>query len=130
MADTSASRSAALPEASRADDQKAAGVAGEWQRVFDLLEEWRRSPGRVDEDDLIWPTEESIDAATRLVEMLRDGGKAVPLRVVPGGDGGISFEYRPEGSCGIYNIDEAGKVERLKFERSKLVERVAVPLTV
>lgn len=66
-----------------------------WQRLIDdYLIEWGRDPSQLADEDLIPPSEDMIRYASRIAIALRNAGWPPPLRVVPDGEGGITFERR------------------------------------
>lgn len=66
-----------------------------WQHVIDdVLIEWGRDLGELEDDGLIPPTHASLSKAIECAAVFRDKGAFPPLRTVPTGDGGIQFERR------------------------------------
>lgn len=98
-----------------------------WQDVIDKLEEWRRDPNGLAEDDLIPLTEAAIYEAIRFS---REGDRQAdlpPVRVVPDGDGGINFEFRYRSiHVRLVEIDRTGRAETVWLRRGKALGREAV----
>ena len=99
-----------------------------WETIIDqYLVEWGRDPSVLMDEDFVPPSIAIIHKACQVARGLRDDGAPPPLRVVPDGEGGISFERRA-GSCfQSLNILEDGSIEILTFEDSKLVCRYSFP---
>ena len=62
-------------------------------------------------------------AACRFAEAVRDLGWPPPLRVVPTGDGGISFERREGSVSQSIEIAPDGSIEMITIVASRLVHR-------
>ena len=73
------------------------------------------------------PSEAIIRLAGQIAMVLRDNGAAAPLRVVPDGEGGISFERRSGDWFESLDILEGGSIELTTFKDCRLHSRV--PLT-
>ena len=95
-----------------------------WQEVIDeKLIEWGRDPDQLAEDDLIPPTRESVQQATRIALAFRNRGLPPPLRVVPDGDGGIVLERWSE-SCSVsIEIDAQGFAEFVECCQGRVTQR-------
>lgn len=68
------------------------------------------------------PTEMLCLTAVTLAVQLRDAGYA-PARIVPDGDGGVSFEWHIGTKCVLVNLLRSNEIETLMFENCKLVSR-------
>ena len=100
-----------------------------WQQVIDrTLIEWGRNPSVLEDDGISPPTGASIDAALRIAGKMREYGIAPPLRVVPTGDGGISFERGNRQWSEMIEVNANGSAECFEFEEARLVHRAPFPL--
>jgi len=99
-------------------------VAQAWQRVIDWqLVEWGQGPESLAEEALVPPSREIIDLACKVAAAGRESGFPAPLRVVPDGEGGVSFERRSGEYFQSLNVLADGCVELLTFRNCKLVAR-------
>ena len=111
--------------ASRGDRQE---WLDEWDRFIDrYLVEWGKDPEGCVEAEYAPPSATAIDVACRLAQEFRDKGKAPPLRVLPDGEGGISFERREGKTVELLNVEADGGAELLCFEDCKLRSRQVLP---
>ena len=95
-----------------------------WDKVIDeQLIEWARDPGQLEDDGIEPPSRPIISLACELVRTMRDNGCPRPLRVVPNGDGGITFERKDGSLFQAIEIQEDGTIEFTVFENSRLVFR-------
>jgi len=114
------------------DDELASRAPNEeywlgWQTIIDnYLVEWGRDPSVLADDDLVPPSGRIIDRACQVAREMRNEGFLPPLRVVPDGEGGISFERRDGSYFVSLNFLEDETVEMLTFEDCKLVSRVSL----
>lgn len=69
----------------------------DWDEVLETLCDWIDNPGQWAEPNFVPPTQESINLAISVAESFRDERRALPLRVVPDGDGDVVFERRTKG---------------------------------
>lgn len=111
----------ALPEGSLAISQANREA---WQAIIDhKLIEWGRYPERLEENELIPPTPESIRVACDKARDMRDAGDAAPQRVVPDGDGGIVFERWDGPMSEALEISEDGAVEYVCTQGTTVIDR-------
>lgn len=90
-----------------------------WQRLIDdYLVEWGRDLTRLAEDDLVAPSRELIDYACVVAMACRDDGVPAPIRVVPDGEGGVSFEWHDGPDFRSVNVCEDGTVWFSLFHES------------
>ena len=95
-----------------------------WENVIDCqLTKWANDPCQLENDGIEAPSQEIISLACRVALMMRDEGMPPPLRVVPNGDGGITFEREAGLLFETIEIEEDGSVERITFVDSKLASR-------
>lgn len=92
-----------------------------WDGFIDTdLVEWGRNPQEMEDEDFDPPNAEVVYLACRVAMSLRDEGIDPPTRVVPDGEGGISFE-RVEGEFSAsLNIYADGTSELLTFDDCRL----------
>lgn len=112
-------REAELSEGLEAERNKAA-----WNRFIDgTLVEWGRDVAVLKDEGFIPPSLDVVNLACQVAMSLRDAGCAPPTKIVPDGEGGISFERvvgRVSASLRIY-ADQTG--EFLLFDDCRLTER-------
>jgi len=125
-----ASEAIELVNTRAADDQALASeTIGEnmalgWSRIIDLLLEWWEDPEQLADEDIVPPSRSLIELACRTAATLSDQGLAPPLRAVPDGDGGISFEQRCGPCFTSLNIEADESIELLTFQDCKLISRL------
>lgn len=95
-----------------------------WSKVIDQLLDWFRNPQELADEDFLPPSKQVIKRVCDFVVASQDGRLPSPLRVVPDGDGGISFEWHWGSHFQTINFDDDGSVELLQFEDCKLVRRL------
>ncbi len=95
-----------------------------WNKVIDeYLVEWGMDPAALEDEDFHPPSLRMIDLACAIALYLRDQGEAPPMRVVPDGNGGISFEFRDGDLFASLNVHPDESIEILVFEDCQLRER-------
>ena len=94
-----------------------------WDRAIDRLIEWRRDPSVLEDDDFVVPSRATLHAAIQIASSLQQSQAPPPLRVVPDGEGGISFERRDGQLFESLNVLEDGNVELLSFRNCRLCSR-------
>ncbi len=97
-----------------------------WNSVIDnCLIEWGRNPDLpADNDpDFIPPSPEIVCLAAETVNKMRSQKSPAPTRVVPNGDGGITFSRHDGPFYQVVEIDADGTVELRIFENSQLIGR-------
>ena len=101
-------------------------IKASWQRLIDtFLVEWGKDPLQLEdqEEGIAAPSRQSIDCACRLGLLMRDSEEPAPDRVVPDGDGGISFE-RHDGDLFLsLDIHADQTLELVTFRDCQLVSR-------
>ena len=104
-------------------DRRRDASAG-WGNVIDQLLDWLRNPQELMDEDFLPPSKGLIEKVCDLAVDSRDKQLPSPLRVVPDGDGGISFERRSGSRFETISFHDDGSVEWLLFEDCKLVHRL------
>ncbi len=95
-----------------------------WEAIIDgSLVEWGRDPESLRDDDIDPPTVEALNVACYVAMRMRDTGQPSPLRVVPDGEGGISFERRTGPLFQSLDVHADGAVYLLTFQDCQLVDR-------
>ena len=96
----------------------------DWNRFIDTcLIEWGRDTTALEDEDFVPPSREIIGLAYDVAMFFLNKGVVPPTRVVPDGEGGISFE-RTEGELSVsLNINADKSVELLTFDNCRLRER-------
>jgi len=95
-----------------------------WDRFIDgSLVEWGRDASALEDEGFVPPSLEVVSLASHTAMALRDQGLAPPTRVVPDGEGGISFE-RVEGIYSVsLNVHADLTLELLSFDNCRLSAR-------
>lgn len=95
-----------------------------WQRIINsFLCVWCENPSILEDDEFVPPSAAVIHRAIDVARDFREKGLAPPLRVVPDGDGGLSFERREGNLSQSLDVLKDGTVELLTFVDCKLVNR-------
>ena len=139
MLDTLERSASILPRPSKAVETNADASAGQmapqygdyqteaWNELIDrTLIEWGRDPSILEDDDVVPPSVETVQRACEIAKLLRSLNYSAPTRIVPTGDGGISFESEDVECFESIEIGANGTIEYLRFEKAKLVERYEI----
>ncbi|MCD4825082.1 MAG: hypothetical protein K8S55_10770 [Phycisphaerae bacterium] len=95
-----------------------------WDRfIDDTLVEWGRNISILEDENFEPPSAEIINLACTVALDLRDAGGTPPTRIVPDGDGGISFERVDGTSFVSLDIYSDQSIEFLEFDDCRLVSR-------
>ncbi|NQT41347.1 MAG: hypothetical protein HQ581_27915 [Planctomycetes bacterium] len=98
-----------------------------WKRVIDdQLIEWGMDPDQLEDEGIEAPSRKIISRAWDLARRMRDGGAPPPLRVVPNGDGGITFEWKDGPVFETIELEDDGSIEIIKFVDSEVVSRHSI----
>lgn len=100
----------------------------QWDAVIDTLLDWLKHPDELDYEEIIPPSRTIIGRACDIASWLRSRGSTPPLRVVPDGEGGISFEVRRKNSFQSLNLLKDSSVEQLLFRDHELIHRDSMEL--
>jgi hypothetical protein len=77
----------------------------------------------LEDDGIDAPSKEAMANARELAYYLRDAGLPAPLRIVPTGDGGVTFQYESGTDFDSIETDAGGKSEFFHFQHDRLVSR-------
>ena len=95
-----------------------------WEKVIDnYLVEWGADPSVLVDEEFVPPSKEIIGLAYQWAKDRCEAGWSPPLRVVPDGEGGISFENQVGSRFQSLNIRADKTVELLTFDDCRLVAR-------
>ena len=95
-----------------------------WEAIIDQkLIEWARHPERLEEVDLIPPTQDAIRSACALASDMRDQGWPPPQRAVPDGDGGIVLERWDALESLAYEVAHDGGIEFVHSHEHQVIDR-------
>lgn len=97
-----------------------------WDKTLRQLKSWMGDQDNLADEDLVPPSDETIEQATKLVKRLRDSSFVSPMAVVPDGEGGIMFEWRILNVFKSLEVSADGTVELLTFVDCNLVRTVKV----
>lgn len=103
-----------------------------WQCLIDyFLVEWGKDPLQLEdqEEGIVAPSRRAIQIACNLARFMRDEEEPAPTRVVPDGDGGISFERHDADLFFSLDIHADLTVELVTFRDCQLVSRRRLLLT-
>jgi hypothetical protein len=104
-----------------------AGENEAWGGLIDsTLIEWGRDPTLLEDDGFTPPSAETLRRACEIASVLRSLRFPAPTRIVPTGDGGISFQAEDGDAFISIEIAADGTVEYFRFSGAKLVERYEV----
>ena len=96
----------------------------EWNRFIDnKLVEWGRDANPLQDEGFIPPSVEVVNSACKVAMLLRDDGCPPPTKIVPDGEGGISFECIEERASASLRIYADQTKEFLIFDDCRLTER-------
>lgn len=99
-----------------------------WDKfIYDTLVEWGKDVTALEDEDFIPPNPDVIYLACRVAMKCRDKGFVPPTRVVPDGEGGISFEWVEEDISRSLNIYADKSIELLTFDDCRLCDRRRLP---
>ena len=99
-----------------------------WNDLINHVVGWGTAPEELaEEEDLIAPRAEVVEFACHFAVSYRDQGVEAPSRIVPDGEGGISFTWGVGESFTEVRISKDLEVEALRFENCRLLQRE--PLT-
>jgi hypothetical protein len=97
---------------------------GAWDRLIDrCLVEWARDPETLRDEDFVPPSPAAIRMACECAQRMRDRNCPPPLRMVPDGEGGITFEWVSDPWFSCVNLGRRGEVEIETFRDCRLVTR-------
>ena len=115
---------ASVREAELSDKELSEKSKRAWSRFIDgKLVEWGRDVAALEDEGFAPPSLDVINLACQIAMELRDEGAVPPTRVVPDGEGGVSFE-RVEGTLSVsLTIDAGLTVELLAFDDCLLSTR-------
>ena len=99
-----------------------------WTAVIDTLLDWLIHPDQLDYEEIILPSRKIIKQACDKAKELRSQNYTPPLRVVPDGEGGISFEFRWKNYFKSINLLEDSSIEELLFRDHELIWRDSMEL--
>ncbi|MDY7009861.1 MAG: hypothetical protein SVV80_03825 [Planctomycetota bacterium] len=95
-----------------------------WVKFIDAnLVEWGKDPTALEDEDFIPPSLDVINLACNVAVKLRNEGHVPPTRVIPDGEGGISFEWVEEDISHSLNMYADQTAELLTFDDCRLRER-------
>ncbi len=100
-----------------------------WETCISILDNWARDRDQLREDGLDPPSKEVLDKALIIARAMRDYDSPHPTRIVPDGDGGISFERTTDDLLITYGIAEDGSEEVNVFSQCHLVFQSRRPAT-
>ena len=95
-----------------------------WDRfIYGTLVEWGRDVTALEDEDFVPPNPDVIKQACEVAFEFRDAGDVPPTRIVPDGEGGISFEWVEEDISQSLNIYADKSIELLTFDDCRLRDR-------
>lgn len=98
-----------------------------WERMINsFLIPWGQDPSLLDDDENTPPSTRIIQLAARVAIEFRDADDPAPLRVVPDGEGGISFEWQEGKLFRSLNVSCAEEIEYCEFFDCREVGRFSM----
>ena len=110
------------------DNRRSGDARPTWERIFDLILDWSRSPGYIDADGLTSPSHAALVSAAKIVTRMKRANYSPPMRIVGDGDGGVVLESEGVAVTAAYRIDAEGAAEYLSFEDCRLKHRESMNL--
>jgi hypothetical protein len=98
----------------------------DWDQIFKKLGEWGREPGKIDEDDLEFPSYDAISEAIAIIQRVNHRETEPAPSIVPDGEGGIAIRWSSGDDLQTLQISGDGHIEYLRFRGSRLVDRFPV----
>jgi hypothetical protein len=95
--------------------------------ILERLVDWDGAGGPADADGFEPPLEAVVTLAHRLATRMKNNGDPPPDRVVPDGDGGLTFERRDGGRFQALHVYDDLTVELDTFENGRLLKSVSLP---
>lgn len=108
------------PESLTLPDGRSTDLPLTFSECNQRLKLWVTFNGRTDEDDLVWPSRQSIEQAISILSAANES--QMPTFLVPDGEGGVSLEWRVQNHATRILIDEEGAVIRRAFRNSLLID--------
>lgn len=98
-----------------------------WQDVIDKkLIEWGRDPSQLADEDVVPPSRELVHLASEFATRCRDEGVPPPNRVVPNGDGGITFERWHDLDFHTIEILRDRSIDAVYYRDCRLIARESI----
>jgi hypothetical protein len=98
-----------------------------WEKFFDdTLIEWGRDTAALEDEGFIPPSIEAVNQACKVVRDCQDAGWPPPTKIVPDGEGGISFERTDGTLFESLNIYADQSMELLTFNDCRLCSRLSL----
>jgi len=98
-----------------------------WDKfIYGTLIEWGRNVSALEDEGFIPPGLEIINLACQTALAMRDQGFPPPTRIVPDGEGGISFERVVGTHSDSLNIYADRTIELLSFDDCRLSARYSL----
>lgn len=92
----------------------------EWNKI--ITERLGDDAFDVDEPGYVRPTASSIERARQIAMSCRDQGEKPPARIIPDGDGGISFEWYDKYLSENVDVDDTGVAVRDRWQPPERIE--------
>lgn len=95
-----------------------------WERIIDdFIVPWGQNPSLLDDEENTAPSARIMELVSQVTIKLRRAGAPAPLRVVPDGEGGISFEWQEGKLFRSLDISCEGEIELCVFVDCREVGR-------
>jgi hypothetical protein len=98
----------------------------EWQAVASHLAGWMRNLYELEDEAVLAPTRELVEAAQDVAEALAGYGVDPPNTLVTNGDGGIVMRWRLPGRTWSIELDTDGSIESSLMAGSRLLWRHSI----
>jgi hypothetical protein len=94
-------------------------LQGRWQAVTSQLEGWKHNPDQLEDEGVVPPSRELVEAAEGVAEALSGHGVDRPDTLVTNGDGGIVMRWRLPGRTWSIELDADGSIESSLMARNR-----------
>ena len=115
------SQSEAAPDHKLASSDRL-GSQGRWDQIIDQLLRWLQSPESIGYEEFDLPTAEIIKSATDFCHDVRVWEWPLPSGFGPSVDGGITFEWRANGTLVHLELFDIGRAEVTEIHGEDVVD--------
>ena len=103
--------------------QEEGGSWEAWERTMTKLQMWFDAPSALADEDIVPPTQETIQLAGKIARQERVQGRPAPTRVMPNGEAGIVLEWVIGPSRLTVEIERNHEVEVSLYGQGQRISR-------